>query len=60
VAQNNLGLMFLSGKIVPRNLSRAFSLFQQAAEQGDHWGLNNLAGMYEMGWGTQQDEGARP
>jgi TPR repeat protein len=55
VAQNNLGLIFLSGKMVPRNLPRAFELFSQAAQQEDHWGLNNLAGMHEMGWGTQAD-----
>ena len=58
-AQNNLRLIFLSDKIVPRNLSRAFSLFQQAAEQRDHWGLNNLGRMYEMGWGTQQERRGR-
>ena len=31
------------------------SLFERAARQGDAWGLNNLGGMYEMGWGTTKD-----
>jgi TPR repeat protein len=30
-------------------------LFESAAAQNDPWGLNNLGGMYEMGWGTTVD-----
>ena len=30
---------------------------ERAAGQGDPWGLNNLGGMYEMGWGTVADHG---
>ena len=36
-------------------MAEAFKLFQQAANQGDGWGLNNLGGMYEMGWGVAKD-----
>ena len=39
-----------------RDLSQAFKLFQSAASQNDPWGLNNLGGMYEMGWGTTADK----
>src|SRR6185437_3132609 len=33
----------------------AFTLFEQAAKQGDAWALNNLGGLYEMGWGVARD-----
>ena len=39
-----------------RDLNKAFTLFQAAAAQRDPWGLNNLGGMYEMGWGTTVDK----
>ena len=55
VAQNNLGILYLNGKGVERNVAEAFKLFEQAANQGDGWGLNNLGGMYEMGWGVAKD-----
>src|SRR6266567_4415080 len=55
VAQNNLGLMYLNGKGVARDYGKAFALFEQAAKQGDAWGINNLGGLYEMGWGVKQD-----
>ena len=47
--------MHLNGKGTPRDFAKAFALFKLAADQGDGWGLNNLAGMYEMGWGVAQD-----
>ena len=52
MAQNNLGILYLNGKGVGRDVNAAFKLFEQAASQGDGWGLNNLGGMYEMGWGV--------
>ena len=42
-------------KGVSRDLAEAFKLFERAANQGDGWGLNNLGGMYEMGWGAPKD-----
>jgi hypothetical protein len=36
-------------------VNEAFKLFELAANQGDGWGLNNLGGMYEMGWGVAKD-----
>ena len=40
---------------MPRDYAKAFTLFEQAAKQNDAWGLNNLGGLYEMGWGVKQD-----
>ena len=54
-AQNNLGMLYLNGKGVSRDLNEAFRLFELSASQGDPWGLNNLGGMYEAGWGTKKD-----
>ena len=54
-AENNLGMLYLEGKGVTRDLREAFQLFERAAGQNDSWGLNNLGGMYEMGWGTPAD-----
>jgi len=45
-------MLYLEGKGVSRDLAQAFRLFSAAAAQNDPWGLNNLGGMYEMGWGT--------
>ena len=45
-------MLYLEGKGVSRDLGEAFKLFERAAAQGDGWALNNLGGMYEMGWGT--------
>ena len=49
-------MMYLDGKGVARDISMAFSLFERAAAQNDPWGLNNLGGMHEMGWGTKPDK----
>ena len=55
-AQNNLGMLYLRGTGVNRDLAEAFKLFEAAASQNDSWGLNNLGGMYEMGWGIPADK----
>jgi TPR repeat protein len=49
-------MLYLEGKGVSRDLSKAFAMFEAASTQGDPWGLNNLGGMYEMGWGTTVDK----
>ena len=49
-------MLYLEGKGVSRDLAKAFTLFQAAAAQNDPWGLNNLGGMFEMGWGTTIDK----
>ena len=55
MAENNLGLMYLSGTGVDQNYAKAFELFERSANQGYDWGMNNLGGLYEKGWGTEQD-----
>ena len=55
MAENNLGLMYLSGQGVEQDYAKAFELFQRSANQGYDWGMNNLGGLYEKGWGTEQD-----
>ena len=30
-------------------------MFVAAADAEDGWAMNNLGGMYEMGWGTKKD-----
>jgi TPR repeat protein len=47
--------MYLTGRGTERSLLRAFEYFQKSAAQGDNWGLNNLGGMYEMGWAVSKD-----
>jgi uncharacterized protein len=47
--------MYLKGVGVERNLDEAFKLFERGARDGDGWAMNNLGGMYEMGWGTPKD-----
>jgi len=37
------------------DLERARELLSQAAAAGSPWGMNNLAGLYEMGWGVARD-----
>jgi uncharacterized protein len=54
-AETNLGVLYLKGLGVERSLPEAFKLFSSGAEHGDGWGMNNLGGMYEMGWGTTKD-----
>ena len=49
-------MLYLKGNGVTRDLGQAFKLFERAAAQNDPWGLNNLGGMYEMGWGTMIDK----
>jgi TPR repeat protein len=48
--------MYLSGKGgVEEDYAKAFELFQRSANQGYDWGMNNLGGLYEKGWGTEPD-----
>ena len=43
-AQNNLGLLYLNGKGVQKDLKQAFELFQKSAGQDYAFALNNLGG----------------
>jgi TPR repeat protein len=54
-AQNNLALLYLDGKGVPRNLPEAIRYFQLSAAAGSALGQNNLGGLYRDGNGVPRD-----
>src|ERR1700759_1564614 len=56
-AQNNLALLYLDGKGVPRNLPEAVRYFQLSAAAGSALGQNNLGGLYRDGNGLPRDFG---
>ena len=49
------GKKYLDGKGVPKDYTKAFALFQKAADQGNANGQNNLGSMYYNGRGVPQD-----
>mgnify|MGYP003739007435 CR=1 FL=1 len=55
--QLNVGIMFLEGKGVPKNVPEAFRWFKKSAEKGCAFGMVNLGKMYFNGWGTDVDNG---
>lgn len=55
VAQNNLGIMYLDGKGVPRNISEAVRFLALSAAAGSSLGQNNLGGLYRDGKGVPRD-----
>ncbi len=54
-AQYNLGLMYYTGKGVPRDYAKAVGWYRKAAEQGDAGAQNNLGVMYGEGQGVPRD-----
>ena len=56
-AQNNLALLYLDGKGMPRNLPEAVRYFQLSAAAGSALGQNNLGGLYRDGNGLPRDFG---
>ncbi|OJT95969.1 MAG: hypothetical protein BGN82_11605 [Alphaproteobacteria bacterium 65-7] len=56
-AQNNLGIMYLDGKGVPRNMNEAVRWMSNSAAAGSSLGQNNLGGMYRDGKGVPRDYG---
>ena len=55
VAQNNLGLMYLRGDGVPKDLKEAAKWFRKAAEQGNAMAQHSLGFMYGKGDGVPED-----
>ena len=55
-AQNNLGVMYYEGEVVPANAKEAAKWFRMAAEQGHKWAQNNLGVAYRDGKGVPQDD----
>jgi TonB family protein len=54
-AQNNLGVMYESGKGVPPDLNEALKWYRLAAEQGYAGAQNNLGLIYALGRGAPRD-----
>src|SRR5258706_4627272 len=54
-AQNNLGVMYESGKGVPQDLNEAVKWYRLAAEQGYAGAQNNLGLIYALGRGAPRD-----
>jgi len=55
-AQNNLGVMYRRGlNGAPTNISEAIRWFERAASQGSVNGMLNLASIYKIGEGTNQN-----
>ena len=55
-AQNNLALMYVQGRGVPKDVMKAFKLFRLAAEQGHATAQYNLGVMYEKGEGSSRSQ----
>ena len=53
--QLNIGIMFLEGTGLPKDLPEAFRWFKKSAENGCAYGMVNLGKMYFNGWGTTPD-----
>lgn len=49
------GVQYLFGRGVPQSDSKAFSYFQQAAQQGDKYAQNEVAYLYAAGKGTPKN-----
>ena len=54
-AQTNLGVMYRTGKGVPKDYAEAVEWYRLAAEQGYAEGQTNLGVMHEKGQGVTQD-----
>jgi TPR repeat protein len=53
--QNNIGIMYMDGKGVARNLPLAAQWLARSAANGSSLGQNNLGGMYRDGKGVNRD-----
>src|SRR5579864_65474 len=56
VAQDRLGIMYYSGRGVPRDYAEAAKWFRKAAEQGNAHAERQLAQMYATGVGVPRDK----
>jgi TPR repeat protein len=55
-AQTNLGIMYATGQIVPKNFAEAVRLWRMAADQGVAEAQRNLGIIYENGQGVPQSD----
>lgn len=55
--QNNIGIMYMDGKGVQRNMKLAVQWLARSAANGSSLGQNNLGGLYRDGKGVNRDFG---
>jgi TPR repeat protein len=55
--QNNIGIMYMDGHGVPRNMQLAVQWLARSASNGSSLGQNNLGGLYRDGKGVNRDFG---
>jgi TPR repeat protein len=55
VALNNLGRMYMDGKVVPQDYAKARSLYQKAANLGEPAAMTNIGILFRNGYGVQRD-----
>ncbi len=53
--QLNIGIMYLEGKGLPKDVPEAVRWFKKSAEKGCAFGMVNLGKMYFNGWGITPD-----
>jgi len=53
--QNNIGIMYMDGKGVARNMPLAVQWLSRSAANGSSLGQNNLGGLYRDGKGVNRD-----
>jgi TPR repeat protein len=53
--QNNIGIMYMDGKGVPKNMPLAVQWLARSAANGSSLGQNNLGGLYRDGKGVNRD-----
>lgn len=57
VAQTEVGNFYAEGRTgIDKDFNKAFEWYQKAAENGYFDAINNLAGMYNQGRGTEKDQ----
>ena len=56
MAQHNLGVLYLRGEGVVRNVDQALAWFRRAAEQNDALAQYQIGYMYENGLGVVADK----
>lgn len=54
-AQFRLGIMYLHGQLVPKDVKQAEEWLRKAADQGHAYAQTNLGAIYSGGWGVPQD-----
>lgn len=55
-SQTMIGIMYLNGEGVSKDLQQSFIWFEKAAKQGDSVAQTNIGMMYDLGQGVRQDK----